>query len=241
MPRQHKFASWSWSRYQDYKLCPLKAKLAHLDKIREPKNDAMARGALIHDQARDYIKGVIRTLPLALAKVKGHMAHYKKEFKKRLLGAIIEDDWAFTAEWTQTQWNDWAGCALRVKLDAAHYEDEETLVVTDWKTGKFHERLNEEYLEQLELYGLAALVLLPHVKRVKPRLVYTDINVVYPPLSQPIVFERSEVPRLKKLWAKRIKPMMNDAIFAPRPNDKCSWCFYGQSGKARGGPGLCKY
>ena len=67
--------SWSFSRYSDYKQCPLKAKLKHLDKISEPPNEAMARGAAIHTLAEKYIKGEGRSLPPELKL-------FKDEFKK---------------------------------------------------------------------------------------------------------------------------------------------------------------
>lgn len=240
--KQTKFTSWSYSRYSDYKQCPLKAKLAHLDKIREPKNAAMERGAVLHDQIRDFIRGVLKKLPADLASVKAEMARFKKLFKRKLLGAIVEEDWAFTKDWTQTQWNDWNGCVLRVKLDAAEWlDDGDTLVVTDWKSGKFREEMNEDYVEQLELYALAALVLYPQLKEVRPRLYYVDLGLVYPPEAKPLVFTRADVDRLKKLWAKRTKPMLSDMRFAPKPNNKCHWCWYGQSKKREGGPGLCKF
>lgn len=236
-----KFMAWSWSRYSDYKTCPLKAKLAHLDKIREPKNAAMERGALLHDQARDYIKGILKKLPVDLKLVKAELNKLKKLFGKRILGAIVEEDWAFTKDWTLTQWNDWNGCVLRVKLDAAHYLSEDILIFTDWKSGKFRQEFHEEYLEQLELYALAAFVKLPHVNEVRPRLYYVDLGQEYPEPNKPLVFKRSDVPALKKTWAKRTRAMLNDTVFPPKPNDKCRWCFYGQSGKSKGGPGLCKF
>lgn len=237
-----RFVSWSYSRYADYKQCPLKAKLAHLDKIREPKNAAMQRGADLHDQIRDFIRGTMNKVPAELTAIKLELSRFRKLFKKKLLGAIVEEDWAFTKDWTQTQWNDWANCVLRVKLDAAEWADNgETMIVTDWKSGKFREEMNEDYVEQLELYALAALVLHPQLQRIRPRLYYVDLGFVYPPISKPLEFGRKDVERLKKLWAKRTKPMLSDTRFAPRPNDKCRWCFYGQSGKIKGGPGLCKF
>lgn len=240
--KQTMFTSWSFSRYSDYKLCPLKAKLAHLDKIREPKNAAMQRGADMHDQVRDYIRGTLKKLPAELKPAKVELDRVKKEFKKRLMGAIVEEDWAFTKDWTQTQWNDWANCVVRIKLDAAHFIDEEIMVVTDWKTGKFRAELNADYIEQLELYALAALLLHPHINVVIPRLFYLDLNISYPGAKDDeIQFNRADIPRLKRLWAKRTKPMLSDKIFAPRPNDKCRWCWYGQSKKREGGPGLCKF
>lgn len=236
-----KFTSWSFSRYTEYRQCPLKAKLNHLDKIREPPNDAMARGQLLHDQIRDFIKGVLVKLTPELKLVKTELTRLKKLFKKFPELAHIEEDWAFTASWSRTTWNDWANCVLRVKLDAAEQSDGDILILTDWKTGKFREDEKEIYLEQLELYALAAFMRFPHVMEVWPRLYYTDLNFVYPPPDQPIIFTRSQVPTLKKTWVARTKPMLNDTTFAPRPNDKCRWCFYGQSGKSKGGPGLCKF
>ena len=58
-----KITSWSFSRYADYKNCPLKFKLKHVDKLNEPPNEAMARGAAIHTLAEEYIKGKGRTVP----------------------------------------------------------------------------------------------------------------------------------------------------------------------------------
>jgi CRISPR/Cas system-associated exonuclease Cas4 (RecB family) len=230
--------SWSFSRYSVYKQCPLKAKLAFIDKISEPPNDAMERGNKIHKMAEDYIKGKTRILPAELKL-------FKDEFKKlRALyktdgGMVVEDTWAFTKDWSETTWDDWVGCWVRIKLDCAHHKDEKTLIVTDWKTGKFRPELHDEYIEQLELYALSALLLYEHVEVVRPRLAYLDLGEVYPK-DEDLVFTRSDIDRLKSVWAKRTKQMLGDTIFAPRPNDKCRWCHYRSSNKTGGG-GQCKY
>ena len=67
--------SWSFSRYSDYKTCPRMFKHKHLDKIAEPKNDAMARGAQVHETAEAYIKGKLTRLPAELKE-------FADEFKK---------------------------------------------------------------------------------------------------------------------------------------------------------------
>lgn len=242
--KQTRFTSWSWSRYYDYKQCPLKAKLNHLDKIREPKNAAMERGGLLHDTIRDYIKGVKKSIKECgfPATAVAWLNEAKKAFKKTSLRPVIEEDWAFTKDWTQTQWNDWNNCVLRVKLDAGLFEaGGEVMIIIDWKSGKFRPEEVDQYIEQLELQALAALVLYPQVTEVRPQLKYVDFGVVYPPSGKELVFTQDDVPKLKKLWAKRTKALLSDTTFAPRPNDKCRWCFYGQSGKAKGGPGLCKF
>lgn len=236
-----RITAWSYSRYADYKQCPLKAKLKHIDKIQEPPNAAMARGGELGKKIEAYIKGQLAKLPPEFKPVAAKAKLLREKFKKKLLPVVVEDSWAMTREWARTVWNDWDNCWLRVKVDAAYHEDEETLDLTDWKSGKFRQEMNDDYVEQLELYALSALVLMPHLKKVRVCLEYFDQGLTYPPKDKPMEFTQADVPKLKKLWEKRVKPMMADTKFAPRPNDKCCWCFYGQSGKAKGGPGLCKF
>lgn len=236
--------SWSFSRYSTYQLCPLKAKLQFIDKIKEPGNEAMQRGAEIHDQCEAYIKGTLPRLPAECRPFKKEFQALRKQYKKAINGMVVEDTWAFTNKWDETAWNDWVGCWVRIKLDCAHHEDEETLIVSDWKTGKFRPEKNEEYVEQLELYALAALLLHEHIEVVKPRLVYLDAEVIYPePGSDDeaqLTFVRDDIDRLTRLWVQRTKPMLTDKKFAPRPNFLCQWCFFRKANAANGG-GQCKF
>lgn len=236
MIKSNKITSWSFSRYSDYKQCPLKAKLKHVDKLKEPPNEAMARGATIHNIAEKYIKGEGRTLPTELKQFEAEFKMLRKQYKKKINGMVVEDNWSFTKTWDETAWNDWIGCWVRIKLDCAHHIEDDVMVVTDWKTGKFRVEQNDEYIEQLELYALAALMLHPHLKEVRPRLAYLDVGVIFPAEDSPIVFTQADAPKLKKLWEKRTKPMLSDTTFAPRPNDKCKWCHFR---KSNGGP--CKF
>lgn len=236
--------SWSFSRYSDYQRCPLAFKLKHLEKLSEPPNAAMARGVQIHELAEAYLKGRLARLPKELAAFKGEFQALRKQRKLALGGVTVEDTWAFTQSWERTRWDDWVGCWVRIKLDCAHViggASGDVLVVTDWKTGKFNESKNVEYLEQLELYALAALLLHPHLREVRPRLCYTDAGITYPPTAAPLVYTQADAPRLKKLWEKRVKPMFADKRYAPTPNWSCRFCFYGQAGVERGGPGRCQY
>lgn len=231
-----RFTSWSFSRYSDYKQCPAKAKYKHLDKLAEPPNDAMRRGSDIHKLAEQYIKGLIPKLPKELHLFKSTFEVLKKRFKKRTLLTVVEDSWAFTKDWIQTKWDDWANCWLRIKLDLAYEIVDGVMIITDWKTGKFRPDQNEAYLEQLQLYVIPAFLLYPHLKEVRPQLVYLDTGDIFPPDDDPLVYTPEDVPKLQAVWAKRTKAMLNDTKFAPRPNDKCRWCHYR---KDNGGP--CKF
>lgn len=238
-----KITAWSFSRYSTYKQCPLKLKLSAIDRIKEPSNKAMERGSQIHTLAEEYIKGKIVKLPIELKGFETEFKALKKQFKKSINGMVVEDNWSFTSGWDETSWNDWIGCWLRIKLDCAHHVSEDTMAISDWKTGKFRPEQNEDYIEQLELYALSALLLHPHINTVLPRLVYLDQGIIYPTTPEDIAkltFTRADIPRLKKLWEKRTKAMMNDTVFAPRPNNNCRWCHYRASNKEAGG-GQCKY
>src|SRR5260370_28755544 len=95
--------SWSFSRYSDYKLCPLKFKLKHLLKLREPSNTAMERGALIHKLCEDYIKGISAAkLPPELKSFEKDFKELRTKFKKISQTMVVEDNWAFTKDWAET-------------------------------------------------------------------------------------------------------------------------------------------
>lgn len=237
----NQITSWSFSRYSTYKTCPLKLKLSAIDKISEPTNDAMKRGAAIHKLAEDYITGSITRMPPELKLFADEFKTLRKKYKRGVLTDImVEDSWSFTNTWTQTVWNDWVNCWVRIKLDLAHIIEPGVLEIIDWKSGKFKQENNEDYLEQLELYALAAFLMLPGINIVKPKLKYLDHGITYPEIGNPLIYERRDLPKLKKTWEKRVKAMMNDKIFAPKPNNLCRWCFYRKSNKEAGG-GQCKF
>lgn len=237
--------SWSYSRYTDYKLCPRKAKLKHIDKIKEPPNKAMARGIEIHNMAEEYIKGVSKRMPKDLKLFSEEFKDLRKRYKKKINGMTVEDTWAFTKDWTITSWDDWNNCWLRMKLDCAFAGPKgDVLHVWDWKTGKFRGNNIDDYVEQLELFALGAFLVFDHINIVMPKLCYLDEGIIYPEEDSKeeefLTFHRNGLKNLIKTWEKRTKAMLNDKVFSPRPNNLCSWCHYRKSNKANGG-GQCEY
>jgi hypothetical protein len=251
---------WSFSLYNAHRQCPFAAKLRAVDKIKTPGNKYMDRGNDVHKICEDYIKGDViwktafkrgqdLEMPADLSGLKDELDRLRgiySENRKRSATATqtsVEDTWAFTNGWDQTVWNDWIGCWVRIKLDVGHWENhggKNIYIPTDWKTGKFNEESNDDYIEQLELYALGALLMYPHADEIWPRLIYTDAGLVFPDPEDPIVFRQSDVPALKKLWEKRVRPMLNDTTFAPRPGNYCKFCHF-RKGNAAAGGGQCKY
>lgn len=99
-----KITAWSFSRYSTYKTCPYKLKLTAIDKLKEPKNQAMERGAQIHELAEQYIKGKIARLPPELKLFEAEFKRLKAQFKKKISGMVVEDNWSFTKDWDETAW-----------------------------------------------------------------------------------------------------------------------------------------
>jgi hypothetical protein len=236
--------SWSFSRYKAYDQCPFKLKMSALEKIKEPQSAPMKRGDDIHKLADAFIKGEIKKLPAELSLFQNFFKKMKALYKKRPGLIAIEETWAFRRDWTRTTWNDWAGCWLRVKLDCAYFSDNMTLSVVDHKTGKFSPEYNlEDYMLQLDLYAAAGLIIYadkgPNL-RIIPRLHFLDHEIIYPEPGNEKVYTPADLPRLKKEWEKRVRPMLNDKTFAPKPNRFCYSCFFRSGNKAAGG-GQCKF
>lgn len=214
--------AWSFSRLNDYRKCPQFARYKHVDKIREPGNAAMARGGEIHKLAEKFASAAKR------AKVPAELELFKEEFRD-LQGrkVMVEEQWAFREDWSVTGWFD-KDCWARMVTDAAFFDyDREVLVIIDHKTGK----LNEGHLEQLDLYALGGFAQYEEIEKIEVQLWYLDQGVIWPEV--PKVYMRSELPSLKKQWEKKVKPMMADRRFSPKPGKSCSWCFFS---KAKNGP-----
>lgn len=219
--------AWSFTRYADYRRCPMFFAYKHLMRIKEPAGPAMQRGRDIHKEAEAYLTAKRKPkLPASLRNFGEQMAQLRD------LDPSVEQQWGFTEEWKPTGWfaNDtW----VRNVLDVCVVYDDATADVIDHKTGKKYGS-NEE---QMQLFALSTFAKFPELKiqHVTTRLWYLDIED--PTENEDVAeFKVKEVPALKKDWAKAVRPMFNDRKFPPRPNSKCVWCFLS---KAKGGP--CKF
>lgn len=226
--------SWSYSRYAVYQECPRKFKFKFIDKLPEPPSPALERGAQTHTIAENYIKGNLPAkVPTELSKFPKVFKELRKEYRKSILGCLVEESWNFRNDWTQTVWNDWDGCWLRIKTDCVVYEDDDDITVIDWKTGKFRPDNSAQYMEQLSLYALGGFLMLDHVEIIAPRLYYLDEGKVYP---ENRFYTRDDLPGLQREWLAKVKPMMSDKSFLPKPGNACRFCTFK---KSNGGP--CEY
>lgn len=219
MPPAQQITAWSFSRWQTYQDCPLKAKFKFIDKLPEPGSPAMDRGSAIHKLAEDFTGGKIKALPPELIK-------FKDEFKQlKKLKPRAEEQWAFNAGWGATGWFD-KDAWLRVKMDA-YYLENFKMGLIDHKTGK----VKEDHITQLGLYALAGFKKFPEIDTAVASLWYLDHGEM---VSRE--YAREQMAGLQKEWARMSKPMLNDTKFLPKPGNSCRWCHFS---KSKGGK--CKY
>lgn len=216
--------SWSFSRYGDYKTCPRKAKLKHLDRVPEPGNmprEALDRGSRVHKAGEEYLKA-----DCAVAIPDGYGKFEVQMRDLRAKKAKAEEAWGFNEALAPLP--DWfhPSTWLRTKVDA-YYATARGAVLTiiDFKTGRM--KNVAEYLEQLELYALSGLRRFPKVKTVLTDLWFLDHGQMVGAGHDDVgIYQRADAERLDKLWRSRTRMMLADTVFAPTPGLHCKWCPY---------------
>ena len=214
--------SWSFSRLNKYEECPARAKFNFIDRLPEPGSPAMDRGAAIHKEGEDYLKGVLTEIPESYKLLGVELEEVKQ------LGAKSELEITFNKDWEPTGWFD-ADAWCRIKVDIMLVDDK-TIRIIDIKTGKNR----GGYEDQLELYALAALLTLPDHDHVVAELWFVDSGEII--ATSHGSYSQKDVPELKEKWNQRVKPMLVDTMFAPRPGAYCRYCPFA---KVKGGK--CEY
>ena len=211
-----RITSWSFSALQVFESCKYHSKLARLDRVPDlqPKT-AADRGTAIHQEAEDYVTG------------KGSFTHNLRFFKDDLTAlaahyaegrVVCEQEWGFSPEWVVA---DWRAAWLRLKCDAVCFLDPSYAVVIDYKTGK---RFGNEikHAEQLQLYGVTALLRYPEVEQTTNELWYFDQNEL-----ATFTMKRSQLSKYLRLFDKRGVAMTTETEFKPNPNIySCKYCPY---------------
>jgi len=227
--------AWSYSRYADYRQCPLRFKLKYIDKLPEPGSPAMQRGGDIHKEGENWLKSKRKS------KVPASYKHFAAEMEQlKGMEPLVEQQWGFKRDWSPTSWfggDTW----LRIICDVAVLYDDDTAEVIDFKTGRKYDT-NEE---QVELFSSGVFMKFPNVKHVTTRLWYLDQpedNEVIREYSREKTILGTDGQQLltfgeiQKQWESKVVAMFKDKRFAPTPNNKCHWCAFR---KEAGGP--CKY
>ena len=217
--------AWSFSRWQAFRDCPYKSYMSIVKKFKEPTNAAMSRGSDMHAAMEAVVKKESRVLHAEIDK--RFLPDLKAEMK---LGAVAEEEWAFTDTWEPTGWfapDAWC----RIKMDLHVLLPKRRIRVTDHKSGKV-KSIEGDHLLQLQLYGVGAISMFEGLDEVEVYLWFLDHYV------KPYrIWKAKEIEVFRKQWEERVKPMLNTTRFEPTPSaNACRFCPHQ---KARGGS--CKY
>lgn len=233
----------SFSRLKIYEQCGHRARLAYIDRIKEPVQPPLPdgqeypndRGTRVHEQAEAYVQGKGPLIP--------ELEAFKIEFKtlqEMYAHGKVETEqmWLFDDAWRVLPDNDpfskkiW----LRIKCDAVVWRSDEELVIIDYKTGKRFGK-EVEHAEQCQLYQLSAFIRYPAVKKVATELWYTDQDELVS-----IQYNRTQGTRYMESWNERLIRMTTDEELVAKPNIyACKWCPYktGEVRKGIKGTGHC--
>ena len=224
-----KITAWSFSRWQRYEGCPAAAKYAFIDKLPEPKGEALTRGTELHLLCEHYLRGIKKTVPKELKLIEPQL----KDLRKR--GALAEAEFAFNRQWLPVSWfakDAWVRIKADVTLPPVVDAKVPSVEIHDFKSGKVKEGASE-YMLQLELYALAGLLTYETAKEARTSLLFIDHGKVIPHTD---TFTPKDIKVLKKAWETRTKRMLNDTQFKPTPGNACRWCHFS---KTKGGP--CRF
>jgi hypothetical protein len=206
--------AWSYSRLKTWLQCPFKLKCSAIDRIKEPESEAQVEGKRIHKLAEDFLLGRIE-FPKELA-------FFKDDYEAlRNCGEDLKVEYpiTFREDLTETSWfakDAW----LRVRFDGYVWNDDHTAALLDWKTGK----PRKEDDDQMSLFALAAFLADSELLEVTVELWYTKTGKI-----TTAVYERKQLPEIKKRWFDAAKKMMSDTEFLPLPGPLCAWCHHRKS------------
>lgn len=205
--------AWGYSKVACFKECEKKFEFQFIDKLASGGSAAMDRGAELHKSCEAYVNGWDKELDPALSNWQEALDDLKT--KK----AMTERAWGFNDKWEPLP--NWFGkdCWLRAKSDA-HYIEGTTVVIIDYKSGKF----KIPPIEQVELYAICGHAVYPEATDVRAEFWFLDHGQVHV-----VNYTAAHLLLLRKKYEDMVKPMYEAEVFEANPSRDCGWCNYSRT------------
>jgi CRISPR/Cas system-associated exonuclease Cas4 (RecB family) len=215
---------WGWSKLDTYRGCPAQFKYRFIDKRPEPSSPALERGSRIHEALERYINGWSNVLPPDInVKFWAKPLQKLKELKPKTEASWgIDKQWGLLPDWFHA--NTWC----RAKSDVYYLEGDDTMILIDFKTGKYR----TPSADQVRLYATIGASALPAVQRVRTSFWFVDQAEV--PFEE--IFDRKNLNSFRGTFAKESEKLYKDRSFKPKPGRQCRYCAHSRQ---KGGP--CEY
>jgi len=225
MPEK-KFIALSHSRLNDFQTCPLKFRYKYIDKLDIFKIDMdkaphLVRGTNIHEALDKYITKrnagekkirvsmpeVIRSIPF-IDKLYNSYASVEPE-------AQI----AIDVNWKPTGWFESTAYYRAIFDCICISEDKTSVLVVDWKTGKFRDYTSMDGHGQLALAAAIAMSIFPKCINVSTMYVYVDHKKTVHKS-----YTRDDLPELQAHYDSESARVNAEEDFDPKSNKFCMWC-----------------
>lgn len=214
-----------------FEQCKRRAKLAFIDRIKEPERPPLPngkeypndRGDRVHVHLDDFVKGTRAAPPIEADDFKDEVFRIRELYQEGRVHA--EQMWCYDDAWVSVHERDFANIRMRIKTDVTVFKSPEEVIIIDYKTGR---RFGNElkHAQQLQLYGIGAVMKYDQVDHVIAELWYLDQKEL---VSQK--FERKHAIRFLNGWDQRLDKMFNEKKFPASPSrENCKWCPYGPRG-----------
>jgi len=231
-PPAPQITAWSWSRLLDYSKCPALCNYKHVSTKwkawlkSQPEGDALTKGSAAHKDCENYMtRKPESTITPAMTTFRAEFQDLRKRLKPSQLQTELQV--AFNKDWSPVDW--FASDAwVRFIFDITWIEATEARrEAIDYKTGKNR----EEAHPQLRLGNLLSFFMSPKIKVAHSAFWFLDLGEAH----EEMLLE-GDVEKERSAWLKRVKPMLSDRVFMPKPGNHCRWCNFS---KNRQGP--CPY
>jgi RecB family exonuclease len=221
----------SFSRLDVFETCKRRAKLAFVDRIKEPERPPLPngkeypndRGERVHNELDMFVKGSLAAPPKEASEFAEEAFKIRELYQEGRVSA--EQMWCFDDAWQPVDDRDFYNTAMRIKTDVTVFASPDHVIIIDYKTGR---RFGNElkHAQQLQLYGVGAVLRYEQIEYVTAELWYLDQNEL---VTQK--FERRHALKFLSAWNQRLERMFDETQFPPAPSrENCKWCPYGPRG-----------
>lgn len=218
--------NWSFSSLMSYETCPMRFRLAKIDRLPEPPrppDNPLERGNRVHKRLEKFINGTgpIDTEARAIKKFEAPLKHLRDLYAEGK--ATAEDDWFFDYDWGVC---DRDAVWLWSKLDFNVMDVENnTSIIGDYKTGgSIYKAV--EHAQQMQLYAAATALRQEWAHRIIVELWYVDEGHI-----KRQEYTHEEALRYVGRFQQRADRIYADKTFRPNPTKQtCKWCPYSPRG-----------
>lgn len=241
---------WSFSSLRNFETCPYYIELSRIQKIPGPypneedmpPDHPLARGKRIHQEAEEWVNGTRNGFPPSLKKLKASFDELRELFSEGYVW--LEEKFFFNRDWDPLEpdpdrfipegtWHMQIPDAIVFsRMDNGVVKE---IRIIDYKTGKSWGK-EVQYMQQVQLYALGALMRFPSVDTVRVEMWYIDEGAIKPGRNN--TYTREFLPKALAHWTERGDKLVHATAFPPKPNrGNCRFCDYGVAN----GTGDCPY